>query len=64
MIIQVTTVKGVIVQTIPVDVATPMVLVLRPCFYCEKVLVKFPRKFCCASHKVCYCQKKIATLDR
>lgn len=64
MLIQVQNAHGKIVSTVQIDVATPMVLILRPCFYCDAVLVAAPRKFCCDSHRVYYCRKDMAHASR
>ena len=63
MLIRRTTIQGVVLSTIVVDVPSPRVLVLRPCFYCGKVEVIAPQKFCCDSHRVTYCKKRIALVE-
>lgn len=61
MMIQITTLAGELVETIEIDrIRRQDVIVYSPCGYCGE-LVKAPRKFCCDSHKVSYCQKRIGT---
>ena len=63
MLIRRTTIQGVLLSTIVVDVPSPRVLVLRPCFYCGQVEVLAPQKFCCNAHRKAYCVKRIALLE-
>ena len=60
MLIQITTITGELVETITIEqVSTSERLIYWPCHYCGMKLVRAPRKFCCASHRVIYCQKRI-----
>jgi hypothetical protein len=63
VIIRRTTCKGAVLATVFVDIPSPAVIVLRPCFYCEKVEVIAPQKFCCDSHRVSYCKKRLAMYE-
>ena len=63
MLIQITTVTGDLVETITIErIPRPDVIIYSPCGYCGE-LVKAPRKFCCDSHRVMYCQKQIGSLS-
>lgn len=63
MLIQITTVSGELVETIVIErIPRADVIVYSPCGICGE-LVKAPRKFCCHSHRVIYCQKGIGKAE-
>jgi len=65
MIVQVIDLHGTLIRSFNLAPEIPCRdhITYRPCAYCGHELVRVPRKFCCASHKVTYYRKQIQTVE-
>ncbi len=59
MLIKKLTITGELLEIVTLENLPAKDEMYWPCHYCGVTLVRVPRKFCCDSHRVTYCQKRI-----